>query len=139
MSVWIWSYEGNSKHFNFPKPVHYRSQSMPMSTRWRHFARNRPTKKDTCNRSPTALITMSLLWTHTAGQKTVWPCSHASFNTLDKMWCWETKEAVCRIFSFIYYCEGDNKRKLLCFTSLMFPFPEGKNMVAKILLKRVQL
>lgn len=72
MSVRVQLYGcGDCKHFNFPKPVHYRSWSMPMSTTWRHSARSRPTKKHMCTQSPTALTMMSLLWTRTAGQTTV--------------------------------------------------------------------
>lgn len=110
----------------FSNAVHYRSWSMPMSTTWRHFTRSRPTKKHICTPLPIALIMMSLLWTRTAGQRTVWICSRANFKTLDretewalegyskywhdmryhhKTWCWDMKEAVCRIVSFIYHCE----------------------------------
>ena len=65
-------------------PVRYRSWSTPMSTTWRHFAQNRPTKKHMCAHLLIALTMTSLLWTRTAGQRTAWWSSHANFNPLDR-------------------------------------------------------
>lgn len=52
----------------FCKP--YRSWNMPTDTTWPHFAQSHPIRKRMCARSSTALNTMTLLWTHTAGQRT---------------------------------------------------------------------
>lgn len=62
----------------FCKP--YRSWNMPMDTTWPPFAQSHPTRKAMCARSSTALNTMTLLWTRTAGQRTAWLSSHANFD-----------------------------------------------------------
>lgn len=63
---------------DFCKP--YRSWNMPTDTTWPRFAQSHPTRERMCARSSTALNTMTLLWTRTAGQRTAWLCSHANFN-----------------------------------------------------------